>query len=104
MLFTEYEYLAEGTTAILKMMAAVSFIFTVSMILSKVIIGAGKTQQAFYLELATVVVYFIYIYVVIEMLKSSLLIAWTSEFVYFGVMLLFSGLYLRFGKWKDAEV
>ena len=104
MLFTEYEYLAAGTSDILRMMAGVSFIFTVSMILSKVVIGAGKTQQAFYLELATVIVYFIYIYVIIDLLKSTLLVSWTSEFVYFGVMLIFSGLYLRFGKWKDAEV
>jgi len=104
MLFTDYGYLATGTSDILRMMAAVSFVFTVSMILSKVIIGAGKTQQAFYLELATVVVYFIYIYVIIEMLKSSLLVSWTSEFVYFGVMLIFSGLYIQYGNWKDTQV
>jgi putative MATE family efflux protein len=104
MLFTDYEYLAEGTANILRMMAGVSFIFTVSMILSKVIIGAGKTIQAFYLELLTVVIYFVYIYVVIERMKSSLLISWTSEFIYFGFMLILSALYLKYGKWKDAEV
>lgn len=104
MLFTDYEHLARGTSNILQMMAGVSFIFTISMILSKVIIGSGKTIQAFYLELLTVAIYFIYIYVVIEMMKSSLLISWTSEFIYFGFMLILSALYLKYGNWKDAEV
>jgi hypothetical protein len=42
--------------------------------------------------------------VVIERMKSSLLISWTSEFIYFGFMLILSALYLKYGKWKDAEV
>jgi len=104
MLFTEYEHLAQGTVPILQMMGAVSFVFTVSMVLSKIIIGSGRTIHAFYLEFTTVVAYFVFIYLVIEVYKSSLLFCWTSEFIYFGGMLVLSAIYLRFFNWKTSVV
>ena len=103
-LFTDYDYLAQGTTQILRLMAAVSFIFTVGIVLTKVIMGTGKTLVAFYLEMIVIIAYVIYIYVTIEVMQLSLMVAWSSEFIYFGVMLVLSALYLRYGKWKNTTV
>jgi putative MATE family efflux protein len=104
MIFTEYEHLAAGTIDILRMMIGVSFIFTVAMVLSKVIIGTGRTAHAMYLELATVVAYVLYAYVAIEIMDVSLIVVWIDEFIYFGVMLVLSAVYLKYAKWQNATV
>ena len=104
MIFTEYEHLAAGTVDILRMMIGVMFIFTVAMVLSKVIIGTGRTAHAMYLELATVVVYVAFAYVAIEIMDASLIVVWMDEFIYFGFMFVLSAVYLRYAKWQKATV
>lgn len=66
--------------------------------------GTGSTKIAFRLEMASLAVYMTYCTVVIGWLKPDVAVCWTAEYVYGGVLLMFSWWYLRSGRWKNRSV
>ncbi|MCF8459546.1 MAG: MATE family efflux transporter [Flavobacteriales bacterium] len=78
--------------------------FAVSMILLSVVSGTGNTFITLLIELTTLLIYLNFSYRMVHEWHQPLNMVWTSEFVYFGCMGLFSGLYLWSGKWKNAKV
>ena len=66
--------------------------------------GTGSTKTAFRLELIALAVYMIYCCIIIEWLKLDVAICWTAEYVYSGMLLTCSWLYMRSGRWKDRRI
>ena len=66
--------------------------------------GTGSTKIAFRLEMASLAVYMTYCTVVIGWLKPDVAVCWTAEYVYGGVLLMFSWWYLRSGRWKNRSI
>nr|NQU89178.1 MATE family efflux transporter [Bacteroidota bacterium] len=66
--------------------------------------GTANTKMALLIETATIVFYLSFVFIVAIVMKASLPVIWTSEFVYTIVLGLFSYLYLKFGKWRGKEI
>lgn len=66
--------------------------------------GTGNTRVAFILELATLVVYTLYIYVIIEHMRLDVAWCWTSEHVYGAFIFLGCYVYMRRGRWKSVRI
>ncbi len=66
--------------------------------------GTGSTKIAFRLEMASLAVYMTYCTIVIGWLKPDVAVCWTAEYVYGGVLLMFSWWYLRSGRWKNRSI
>lgn len=66
--------------------------------------GTGNTRRAFVLELATLAVYTLYIYVVIEHLRIDVAWCWSSEHVYGFCIFLLCYLYMKRGAWKLSRI
>lgn len=66
--------------------------------------GTGNTRDALILELVTLVVYVVYMYWIAIYRQSSVAVSWTVELVYWGLLLIFSTLYLKYAKWQDKKV
>lgn len=64
------------------------------------VIATGRTKVVFWIEFWGIVGYLVYVWLVIEVLKLSLEMAWMSEWLYWSLMLLLSYFYLRFGDWR----
>lgn len=79
-----------------------SLIFSISLIYFNGMLGLGNTQRNLVYEILTISSYLIYCYIVVEVMRSTLWVAWTSEFVYWSVMLLFSAIYMHSKKWKPS--
>ena len=65
--------------------------------------GTGRTKMNLLIELAAVICYLIYIYLVMVRLKLSLTMAWTNEFVYWAVIFGIAFRYIKSGRWKTKE-
>ena len=73
-----------------------SYLFTIpAFICFQAVSGSGKTKAAFFLELASLVIYTLYCLVAVQILRCDVAIAWLSEAVYAIAILSFSALYLR---------
>ena len=76
--------------------ASVSYLFTIPAFLCfQTVSGSGQTKAAFFLELASLVIYTLYCLVAIQILRCDVAIAWISEAVYAIAILTFSAAYLR---------
>ncbi|MBE6286875.1 MAG: MATE family efflux transporter [Mediterranea massiliensis] len=62
--------------------------------------GTGNTRTAFVLELGTLVAYTTYITYIVYIKRCDVAVAWTSEYVYNGLLLIACYLYIKRGSWK----
>lgn len=66
--------------------------------------GTGNTRTALVFDFIAIASYFIYTWFIIVYLRSNLSWAWTTEIVYWGLLFVFSILYLRTNKWMHKEI
>ncbi len=81
-----------------------SFIFSASLIYFNGMLGLGNTRRNLAYESITITCYLLYCYIVVEVLSSPLWVAWTSELIYWLVMLLLSGFYMKSKKWVPEKL
>ena len=66
--------------------------------------GTGSTKTAFKLEIIALAVYMVYCTIVISWMKVDVAICWTAEFVYGGMLMLCSWIYMHSGRWKNRSI
>ncbi|TBR18152.1 MAG: MATE family efflux transporter [Chitinophagaceae bacterium] len=62
--------------------------------------GTGNSKMNLFIEIVAIIIYCFYIYLVINVWQLSLVWAWSSELLYWGILLILSFLYMKSGKWK----
>ncbi|HMK25203.1 MAG TPA: MATE family efflux transporter [Chitinophagaceae bacterium] len=66
--------------------------------------GTGNTRVNLLIEIACIIIYCIYIWLVLDVWKLSLVWAWTSELLYWISLFTLSFLYIRSGKWREKVI
>lgn len=73
-------------------------------IMFNAISGTGNTRSSLFFEVVSLVVYTGYMWYVIYELRSSVAVCWTTELVYWLVLMVTCYPYLLSGKWKDRKI
>lgn len=103
-IFTEdAEMIAMGIPS-LRIVAVASWMMSVSTIFFNGVLGTGNTRINMIFEFVSIILYISYSTIVIENLRLSLPIAWTSEFVYWISLFGLSSYFLFSGRWKKLIV
>ena len=66
--------------------------------------GTGNTQAALYLETGTLVIYALYVCWVGLILKAPVAVCFTTEALYYGLLLLTSVIYLKKANWQNKKI
>ena len=66
--------------------------------------GTGNTQAALILEVGVQVFYSVYVIVVGMIMRKPVEICFTTELIYYSLMLVFSVLYLKKAKWQNKKI
>jgi len=66
--------------------------------------GTGNSRITFLIELITIILYCIYVWLVLEKYFLSITIGWMSEWLYWLSIFFFSRLYIRSGKWQGKVI
>lgn len=66
--------------------------------------GTGNTQAALLLEVITLVVYTSYIFFIGMYIKAPVAICFTTEIIYFSLLLITSFFYLKKGNWQNKKI
>lgn len=66
--------------------------------------GTGNTRWALIFEMITLVFYIAVMYVIVIHNKSSVAVCWTVEYVYWGMLMVLSYIYLTRGKWQNKSI
>lgn len=93
----------EQGVAPLRVVVLAIWLLSFSLILFNAVLGTGNTKANLYFELMAIFIYLVYIYFVIEVGHSSLVISWCSEFVYWSTLLLLSSYYLWSNQWRKIN-
>lgn len=87
--------LVEPVSQIFYVVLGVMLLYSVSLILFHSITGAGHTKNAMIIEVIAIGTYLVIAYYLAAIRPTPIHWVWASEFAYFGLMFLLSGLYLR---------
>lgn len=79
-------------------------ICSIGTVLFNSISGTGNTKIALIFETITIVFYVLAMYIIVIQNKSSVAVCWTVEYVYWGILLILSALYLTRGKWQNKKI
>lgn len=66
--------------------------------------GTGNTKINLYIELVTIVIYCVYVYVVLEYWHMPITWGWASEWVYWISMFSMAFFYMKSGRWKGTRI
>lgn len=97
----EQGFVASGTRT-LRIVSTAMIILCVGVIWLNAVVATGKTKIVFWIEVAGIISYLVYVWVVIEVMKLSIESAWMSEWIYWIALFLPSYFYLKHGKWREG--
>jgi putative MATE family efflux protein len=80
------------------------FFFCIAFILFNGVSGTGNTKVSLLIEATTISIYLAAAYFIAIEFKASLPVVWCSEFIYFGLLGLFSLWYLKKGNWRKLKI
>lgn len=80
------------------------FFFCIAFILFNAVSGTGNTRVSLLIEATTISIYLVAAYFIAIKLDAPLPIVWCSEFIYFGLLGLFSLWYLKKGNWRKLKI
>lgn len=103
-LYTSDILLINNTLPTLNVINLTMFFFCIAFILFNGVAGTGNTKVSLLIEASTITIYLVAAYFIALKWKASLPIVWCSEFIYFGLLGLFSFLYLRKGNWRKLKI
>ena len=103
-IYTNSEVLILASVPSLMVMSSSYLIQVPSNVLFSSVQGTGNTRTALTLEISSLVVYLIYIYVVIYRLRVDVSLCWLSEHIYYTLIFIFSLSYLKWGNWRKKRI
>lgn len=101
---TDNLFLIEESKRLIGVLILTLALFSVGAIYFNGLVGTGATNQALLMQVFGVCVYLGYLYVVVELLHSSLEVAWMGEVFYWIVTLAMAIWYLRSSRWHTIRV
>lgn len=97
------EFIEEGIPVV-RIISGALIVFSFGTVWLNAVTGTGNTIVNLWIELITLVVYSIYVYLVLEYWFLPITWGWASEWIYWSLMFLMSFFYIRSGKWKDRKI
>jgi Na+-driven multidrug efflux pump len=89
---------------IVRIVSSALVIMSFAVVWLNAVTGTGNTRINLLIEIAAVVVYSIYSYLVLEVYQLPIGVGWMSEWLYWLTMFTLSYLYIRSGKWKGKKI
>jgi multidrug resistance protein, MATE family len=89
---------------VVRVVTAAMVLMSFSVIWVNAITGTGNSRITFLIELITIIIYCIYVWLVLEKYSLSITIGWMSEWLYWLSMFFFAWLYMRSGRWKNKVI
>jgi multidrug resistance protein, MATE family len=89
---------------VIRVIAFAMLLMSFATIWLNAVTGTGNSRMTFLIELAAIILYCIYVFVVLEINKLSLIWAWMSEFLYWTILFSLSFWYILSNKWKSVKL
>ena len=99
-IYTNSQELVQAALPTTYIMLLGYFLSAPGLVLFNAVSGTGNTNRSMRIMLITISVYVVYVVIMVMYLKVDVSVAWTSEYIYGGMLLLLSYLYLKRENWN----
>ena len=89
---------------VVRVVTTAMVLMSFSVIWVNAITGTGNSRVTFLIELITIILYCIYVWLVLEKYFLSITFGWMSEWLYWLSLFSLASLYMRSGKWKNKVI
>ena len=89
---------------VLRVVAFAMIIMSAGTVWLNAVTGTGNGRMTFLIELVAITAYCLYVYVVLEMERMSIVWGWMSELLYWSLLLSFSYWYLKSKRWYNRVI
>lgn len=89
---------------IVQIVSVAMVLMSIAVVWVNAVTGTGNSKMNLYTEMATIVFYLVYVYIVLEKLNMSISWGWLSEWVYWSVMFIPSYWYIKSNRWKSYVI
>jgi multidrug resistance protein, MATE family len=103
-IYGQDETFISDAVPVLRVVSSALLLMSFSVVWLNAVTGTGSSKINLLIEAVTITMYCIYIYLVLEVFKLSIVIGWMSEWLYWIMLFLLSYWYMRSGKWKDRKI
>jgi len=103
-IYTNNQSLINLSVSSMYVILGANVLFSFSCIPFNGLSGAGKTKIAMFGEIISLAFYMGALLLLVHFFPHKVAFVWFSEFAYWGSVLIFTLLYFRFGKWRNAKV
>lgn len=103
-LFGHEEGLLEAGLPVIRIVSIAMIMTSVAVIWLNAVTGTGNTKVNLGIEIFSVTLYNVYVFLVLEHLNLSITWGWASELIYWSAMFIPSFWYIRSGRWKKKVI
>ncbi|HEX4877135.1 MAG TPA: MATE family efflux transporter [Chitinophagaceae bacterium] len=103
-LFSNQESFIEEAIPVIRMVSIGVLGMSVATVWLNAVTGTGNTKINLLIEIISIGIYCLYIWLILVVWKLSLVWAWSSELLYWSILFILSYLYIRTGKWKNKII
>ena len=94
----------QSAIPVVRVVSSALILMSFSAIWLNAVTGTGNSKINLLIEFITIVLYCVYVYLVLEVFKLSIVIGWMSEWLYWGSIFVLSYWYIKSGKWKGRSI
>lgn len=94
----------QSSIPVLRVVAFAMIIMSMATVWLYAVTGTGNSRITFLIEVAALVLYCIYVYVVLEIKQLSIVWGWVSEILYWSTLLSLSYYYIRSNRWQFKKL
>lgn len=98
------ESFVQDAIPVIRVVSVALLMMAFSTVWLNAVTGTGNTQVNLVIELITIVIYCVYVYVVLEYYKLPITWGWASEWVYWISMFSMAYAYMRSNRWKAKRI
>ena len=94
----------EDAIPVVRIVSLAMMLMSFSTVWLNAVTGTGNSTVTLVIELITIILYCIYVYLVLEVFNLSITIGWMSEWVYWISLFTASYIYIKSGKWRKKVI
>ena len=103
-IFGQDEIFIDAAIPVVRIVTLAMVMMSFSVIWLNAVTGTGNSRVTFFIELITITLYCIYVYLILEKYNLSITWGWISEWLYWISIFGLSYWYIRSGKWKGKVI
>jgi putative MATE family efflux protein len=88
---------------VLRLVSGALVLMSVSVVWLNAVTGTGNTRINLFSEIAAIILYCVYVYIVLEYLQLPIIWGWASEVIYWSTLLIPSFIFMYSGRWRKSS-